>query len=187
MSLNEEELSLLDLLSRFWWLMFLRGLIVSSYGILTFISPAHAVDASIALFGLYMFLFGLLTLIMGLRAHLLAWRISTFITPGIISIIAAASMFVLPGITILGVLGLGGIWSIIVGLVEIVLAIRLRKAFLHQITLLIAGAVSTFLGVSILVSPWKILLMDLWKIQITALVLGASLSLLSFGMRHIRD
>jgi uncharacterized membrane protein HdeD (DUF308 family) len=73
------------------------------------------------------------------------------------------------------------------GLMEILLASRLRKAFFHQLTLLTAGLVSAFLGVSMLMSPWKILMLDLWKIQVAALFLGTILSLLSFGMRHIKD
>jgi uncharacterized membrane protein HdeD (DUF308 family) len=167
--------------------MLLRGLAVSLYGLLTVISPDNAVDVSVSLFGGYLLLCGILTLIMGLHAHRLAWRISTFIIPGAISIIAAASVLVLPGITILGVLGFVGLWSIVIGLMEIMLAIRLRKAFFHQITLLTAGSVSTLLGGSILLFPWEILFLDLWKVQVAALFIGASLSFLSFGMRHIKD
>ena len=184
---NNEEATLLGLLSRFWWLMVLRGLAVALYGLLTFVSPDNAVMASASLFGIYMLLIGVLALVLGLRTHRLAWRIGTFIIPGLISILAAAMAFVLPGITMIGVIGLGGIWSIVVGLMEIILAIHLRKAFFHQITLLTAGCASTFLGASILRWPWKILLLDLRKVQVASLLLGTLLSLLAFGMRRIKD
>ena len=184
---NNEEATLLGLLSRFWWLMVLRGLAVALYGFLTFVSPDNAVVVSASLFGIYMLLIGILALVLGLRTHRLAWRGGTFIIPGLISVAAAAMAFVMPGITLIGVIGLGGMWSIVVGLMEIILAIHLRKAFFHQITLLTAGFASTLLGASILRWPWEILLLDLRKIQVASLLLGVLLSLLAFGMRRMKD
>ena len=94
-------LTVADLLARNWWLLALRGLAGVLFGILAFVWPA------ITLFVL-VYLFGAFALVNGICSLVLAWyaprgypRFGALILGGILSIVAGLIAFFLPGIAAL--------------------------------------------------------------------------------------
>jgi uncharacterized membrane protein HdeD (DUF308 family) len=177
MTSYEEDKPLLDLLTRYWWLMACRGFVIALYGGLIFVRPYKTTLAFIILFTLYMLVSGLIALVLGFQSRTGPLRISAFLLPGAASVVIGLAVFTFPG---LGVLAL-------IGLAELLLAIQLRKVLRHKWALLLAGALSCLTGGSVLIRPIYIVFLDSWKVGTASLLLGTILIVLAIQMRHITD
>jgi uncharacterized membrane protein HdeD (DUF308 family) len=88
-----------------------------------------------------------------------------------------------PGITTLGLLFYIAIWAITTGVLELVVALRLRKQLTREWLLIMTGVLSILFGVAIIVNPGAGALAIVTLIGIYALVIGAILMGLSFRLR----
>ena len=177
-------LTVADLLARNWWLLALRGLAGVLFGILAFVWPA------ITLFVL-VYLFGAFALINGICSLVLAWyappgypRFGALILGGILSIVAGLIAFFLPGITALGLLIMIAAWAIVIGVIEIFAAVQLRKVIRNEWPLILAGLASVGFGVVLLLYPAAGALVLVWWIGAYALVFGILLMILAFRLRR---
>jgi uncharacterized membrane protein HdeD (DUF308 family) len=187
MTSYDEDKPLLDLLKRFWWLMACRGFIMAAYGAFVFIFPYTTTLVFIVLFTLYMLASGIIALILGYRSRNRPHRLSAFFLPGLASIIIGLTVLLLPGLAILALIGLVGIWSLLLGLTEFLLAVQLRKVLRHKLALLIAGTLSCVAGASVLLRPIYIVFYDSGRVGAAALLLGTGLIVLAVQMRHVTD
>jgi len=183
----EKDEPLLSIVEHYWWLMAFRGLIVLVFGVLIFLKPEITTLFFVTLFAVYMVLNGLFSLFLGIRARTGNWRISTFFMPGILSLFAGLVIYVAPGLAAIALVGMVGLWSVIIGLIELLLYTELRKVLLHRWALLLAGLLSGFAGAALLLRPFYIVMLDEWPVGETAIVLGAALMFLAFRLRHVRD
>lgn len=177
-------LTLADLLARNWWVLALRGLAGVLFGILAFVWPG------ITLFVL-VYLFGAFVLINGVCSLVLAWyaprgypRFGALILGGILSIVAGLIAFFLPGITALGLLIMIAAWAIVIGVIEIFAAVQLRKVIRNEWLLILAGLASVGFGVVLLLYPTAGALVLVWWIGAYALVFGILLMILAFRLRR---
>ena len=177
-------LTLADLLARNWWLLALRGLAGVLFGILAFVWPA------ITLFVL-VYLFGAFALVNGICSLVLAWyaprgypRFGALILGGILSIVAGLIAFFLPGITALGLLIMIAAWAIVIGVIEILAAVQLRKVLRNEWLLILAGLASVGFGVVLLLYPTAGALVLVWWIGAYALIFGILLMILAFRLRR---
>src|SRR5690348_3827429 len=119
-------------LSRFWWMLALRGLIAILFGILAFILPGMTMVTLVFLFGFYALLNGVLALAHAFSAPKGHPRFGALIFSGIVSIAAGVLAFIWPGITALSLVLLIAAWAVINGIFEIATAIRLRRVIPHE-------------------------------------------------------
>jgi uncharacterized membrane protein HdeD (DUF308 family) len=187
MTSYEEDKPLLDLLTRYWWLMACRGFVIALYGGLIFVRPYKTTLAFIILFTLYMLVSGLIALVLGFQSRTGPLRISAFLLPGAASVVIGLAVFTFPGLGVLALIGLVGAWCVLIGLTELLLAIQLRKVLRHNWALLLAGALSCLTGGSVLIRPIYIVFLDSWKVGTASLLLGTILIVLAIQMRHITD
>jgi len=148
---------LVDILSRTWWLLLLRGLAAIAFGTLTWFRPGISLAALVLLFGVYALADGVLGV-------------------GVLALLA-------PGITALALLFYIAIWAIAAGVLEIVAAIRLRKEIEGEWLLLLGGLVSVAFGLILMARPAAGALAVLWLIAGFAVVFGALLVILAFRVR----
>jgi uncharacterized membrane protein HdeD (DUF308 family) len=177
---------LVNEIARHWWLMALRGVAAISFGILTFVWPGITLLTLIILFGAYTFTSGVLSLVMGAEAPARSRRFSSFILPGLISIAAALITFALPGLTALTLLVIIAFWSMAIGVMEVTLAVRLRRVIANEWMLVLAGIVSFLFGTFILIWPGAGALALLWWIGGVSLFFGVMLIALAFRVRHLK-
>src|ERR1700752_775067 len=115
-----------DELARHWWLMRLRGLVAIIFGILAFAWPGLTLAVLVILFGAYAIVDGVLGLISAFRGDthhrvLLALE-------GVVSVLAGIVAFVWPVITAFVLLYIIAFWAIVTSVIEIIAAVRLRRA-----------------------------------------------------------
>src|SRR6185295_3674660 len=80
--------------------------------------------------------------------------------------------FLMPGVTALVLLVFIAAWAIVLGVFQIVGAIRLRKEIDNEWTLGLSGALSVLFGIVLLIAPGAGALALIWVIGAYAIVFG---------------
>ncbi len=91
-----------------------------------------------------------------------------------------------PAITTLSLLFLIAFWFIFKGVLEISLAIRLRREIKHEWLLGLAGVISILFGALIMLNPGSGALAVLWLIGIYALFFGILMVLFGFKVKSLK-
>lgn len=182
--MNEQRANFIDLISRNWWMLALRGLVAVVFGILAFVWPGMTLVALVYLFGAYALADGILALAAAFSAPKGYPGFGGLIFGGLVSIATGVLAFLWPGITTAALLILIAAWAIVTGVMEIVAAVELRRVITHEWLLILAGIVSVVFGGLILMRPSSGALALIWWIGGFALVFGILLMALSFRVRR---
>jgi len=181
-------LPLLRSLAENWWLLLLRGIAAVAFGILAIIWPGHTLLALIYLYGAYALVDGIFALGAAIFGHsggmVPRWWLAVI---GVIGILAGLVAFALPGMTAVILLLLIASWAIIVGVLEVIGAIRLRKEIEGEWWLIISGLLSIAFGVILFVRPGSGALALIWVIAIYAILAGASLIGHAFRLKNFKQ
>ena len=181
-------LPLLRSLAENWWLLMLRGIAAVAFGILAFIWPGITLLALTYLFAAYALIDGVFALGAAIFGHtggmVPRWWLAVV---GIIGILAGLIAFAWPGMTALLLLLLIASWAIVIGALEIVGAIRLRKEIEGEWWLIISGLLSIAFGVILFVQPGSGALALIWVIGIYAILAGGSLIGLAYRLKNLKQ
>jgi uncharacterized membrane protein HdeD (DUF308 family) len=167
-----------------WWLLALRGLIAVVFGVLAFMWPGATLITLVWLFGAFAMVNGLLSLVLAAKTPKGYPRVGSLLLGGLLGILAGFLAFVMPGITALSLLILIAAWAIVTGVMELVVAVRLRKIITNEWLLILAAIASVGFGVILLLQPAAGALALIWLIGAWALVFGILLMILAFRMRN---
>ncbi|MFI7680314.1 HdeD family acid-resistance protein [Actinophytocola sp. NPDC049390] len=173
---------MLELLSRRWHLVVLRGVVAVLFGILAIAWPGITVLALALLFGIYTLLDGITSIVMGVgqgtdRAYL--------ITLGVLGVAAGVIALVWPRITVIALLVVIAVWAIVAGVMQIAAAIRLRKVIRDEWFLALSGIVALVLGLLLIVQPAAGAIALVIAIATFAVVWGLILVVLGFRLRTL--
>src|SRR5262249_39474025 len=102
---------------------------------------------------------------------------------GILDIAAGIVAFVVPGLTAFALLMFIAAWAIVMGVLQIVSAIRIRKEIDNEWLLALSGVVSLLFGIVMIVSPGAGALAAAWTIAAYAAVFGVMLIAFAFRVR----
>jgi uncharacterized membrane protein HdeD (DUF308 family) len=174
-----------DLLARYWWLLALRGLAGVLFGILAFIWPGITLFVLVCLFGAYALVNGVLSLILAWKAPKGFPQTGSLILGGILGIAAGLITFFMPGITALGLVIVIAAWAIVVGVMEIVAAIKLRKVISNEWLWILAGTLSVVFGILLLLQPAVGAVVLVWWIGAFALAFGILFLILAFRLKRL--
>jgi uncharacterized membrane protein HdeD (DUF308 family) len=177
---------MLDLLSRNWWLLALRGLAAIIFGVMAFVWPAATIAVLVILFGAYAVADGVLAIAAALSNVVGQQRRWSILLQGVVSLAIGIATFVWPNVTALTLLYLIAVWAITTGILEIVVAIELRREMSNEWLLVLSGIASIVFGVLVIVFPGAGALSVLWMIAAYAVVIGVLLLGLSFRLRNLR-
>lgn len=168
-------------LTRYWWVLVLRGLVSVLFAGFAFLNP-HAAFATLVLaLGLFLLVDGATALYLGLRMRDKDPDWWMVLLEGVLGVALGVLTFINPDITAAGVILFVALWCLVTGVFEISTAIRLRKEIDNEWLLGIAGGLSVAIGLLMLFNPTAgALSITLW-IGIYALLFG--LLLLGLGLR----
>lgn len=164
-----------------WWLFALRGVLAVVFGILALVQPVAALAALVLVFGVWAFIDGIDALALAVTG----WRSWQLIVVGLVGIGVGIFTFVRPGITAIALYAAVAAWSIARGILEIAVAIELRKRIEGEVWLIIAGVASIVFGVLMIVLPIAGVLALAWLIGVYALLFGGVMIALSLRLRRV--
>jgi uncharacterized membrane protein HdeD (DUF308 family) len=185
-----KETIMLEILSRHWWAVALRGVAAILFGVLALVWPGITVFALVIVFGAYALVDGAFTLLAafgsrdggrttrGSRVWLFARGIAGILT----GIIAAAW----PDITALALLWVIALWATATGVFDIVAAFQLRKEIQREWLLALSGALSVLFGVLLIVWPAAGILTLVVLVGTAAIAFGITLLMLGLRLRRER-
>jgi uncharacterized membrane protein HdeD (DUF308 family) len=142
-----------NVLIRNWWAVLLRGALGILFGIGTFLWPGLSFAALVLVFAGYAFVDGVFSLVSALRGRTGRDPRWLAVLRGLSGLAAGILTLVWPGITAFALLYLVAAWALVGGVLEIVAAVRLRKAITGEWLLAISGVLSIALGIMLILFP----------------------------------
>jgi len=170
-----------EMLLRSWWMLALRGLLAVLFGVLAIAWPGVTLLWLVALFAAFALLGGAVSAYAALkyRASDEEWWLVLLL--GLVGIGAGVIAVLQPALTALVLVLLMGANAVATGVLDIAIAIRLRRTIQGEWLLILAGAVSILFGVMVFLYPGAGALALVWLISLYAILTG--ILLLAVAMR----
>jgi uncharacterized membrane protein HdeD (DUF308 family) len=174
------------MLSRYWWMVALRGLLLLLFGLAAILWPGVTLTVLVLWIGAGFLVNGAFVLgaaIVGRDVQGRGW----LLLDGLLGIAAGILTFLYPGITGLVLLWLVAGWAILSGALQIAVAVQFRKVIRGEWMLGLAGALGIVFGVLLIARPGVGLLTLALLIGWFALFYGVLLIALGFRLRGLAD
>jgi uncharacterized membrane protein HdeD (DUF308 family) len=174
-------------LARWWWTFILRGVLAIAFGVVAFLSPPATIAALVLLFGAWALVDGVFHIAGAIqdRSRNRSWWLA--VLEGVVSIIAGVLALAFPAFAAVSLLLIIAAWSIVTGVVEVVMAIRLREQITGELWLAIAGILSIVFGVLLFLFPTSGAITIVWIIGAFAIAFGIAMIVLGWRLRGIHQ
>ena len=174
---------MVEQLIRNWGWVAARGALAIGFGALTLFYPGITLVTLVALFGAYAMVDGVALIVSAIVKRRTQPRWGMLMVGGMVGIAASVLTFFWPGITALALVAIIASWAIVMGIIEITIAIRLRKEITGEWAMVLSGLLALAFGVLLIMNPGRgALALVLW-IGAYAVVSGVLLLLLAFRLR----
>ncbi len=160
-----------------WWLLVLRGVLAVLFGAFALTHPLAALAALVVVFGIWAFVDGM----SAFGLYLAGWRWWPLVVIGLIGLAVAVVTLLRPGVTAMALYAAVATWAIVRGVLEITLALALRRQIEGEVWMILAGLSSIVFGVLMVALPAAGMLALAWLIGVYALVFG--IFTIALGMR----
>ncbi|HYI52576.1 MAG TPA: HdeD family acid-resistance protein [Microlunatus sp.] len=166
-----------------WIWAVVRGVLAIIFGIIAMVSPIGTAVVLAVVIGIFAIVDGIVDLIDAIR-HRGTSGVGLRVFLGIVSLLFGIIILVWPGKTLAFMVILIAIWSILIGALQIISNIGIRKeapgAWVWGV---VAGAIGVIFGILVLVWPGIGLVSLIWLIGIWAIVFGVALIVLGIQVR----
>lgn len=186
-----EKRPIAQLLSRFWWMILLRGVLAVLFGISAFVWPEMTLVTLTMLFAAYAFVDGIFEILHAIshRKEIENWGL--LLLEGGFGIAFGVIAFMAPELTTtVGAVIVAfyiAAWAIVTGAMRIAMAVRLRNEIEGEWLLGLSGAVSILLGLVIMMRPAVGALGLLYFVAAWAILLGVLLIAFAFKARQFAN
>jgi uncharacterized membrane protein HdeD (DUF308 family) len=181
-ALNPRPRIMLHAMAKNWWLFLLRGLAAVIFGVIAFMMPGIGIASLVILYGAYAFVDGIVALAAAFsgEAKDQRWWLAAI---GLLGLAVGVLTLMMPGVTAMALLYFIAFWSIAIGVMQIIGAIRLRNEIDNEWWLGLGGLLSVLLGVFMIAMPGAGALGLIWAIASFAIIYGVTLIMLSFRLK----
>lgn len=176
---------MLRFLSDAWWALVLRGFVAVLFGVMALVWPGIGLLVLAVLFGAYALLDGAFSIagaIGAIRRHERWWTLALI---GVISLAAGVITLTWPGLTLLALFFILAARAVLIGIVEVVMAVALRKEIRGEWVLIVEGLASIAFGVLFFIWPLAGALAILWVVAAYAIIIGMLSIGLGFRVHHM--
>ncbi|HEU4697797.1 MAG TPA: DUF308 domain-containing protein [Gemmatimonadales bacterium] len=173
-------------LTRNWWLVALRGLLLLLLGLAALFWPGITLAVLVIWVGAALFVNGLIALAVAIAGRDVEGR-AWLVIEGVLGILAGIFTFIYPGLTQFALLWVVAAWAIVAGIAQVAAAIQFRKVIQGEWLLGLAGVLAIVFGVLLFVYPIAGLVTLALLIGWFAILYGAALIALGVRLRGLRD
>lgn len=167
--------------SHYWWIFLLRGITALLIGLLALFAPGVTFTSLVIFLGAFMFIDGILSIIAGISARKRVREWGWYIVSGLFGILIGVITFINPFATAVALVYMAALWAVVVGIVEIVIAFRLRKEITGEGWYIAGGILTIIFGILIMTNPGAGALTLTMVFGIYAVI--AAVMLISLGIR----
>lgn len=183
---NNIERQLANTLARNWWKLLLRGVVAILFGVLAWLLPGISLTLLVLFFGAFVLVDGILGVWIAFSGRKETENWWELLLWGLVGIGIGILTFVAPGATAVAFVIFVAAWAIATGVLQIVVAIRLRKEIEGEWLLILSGLASVVLGILFMLQPGTGALAMVWLIGTYAVIFGVLLAILAFKMRSFQ-
>lgn len=170
-------------LARGWPIFMLRGVAGIIFGLLALLLPGAGLALILGFLAAFLAVDGVSSIIQAIRGGAEGGRSKLWQwIDGLASLGAAAALLLLPGLSAVFLVTLVGAWSVVIGVMRLVLAFRSGSVLLG-----LMGALAVLVGAWMIVSPGPGLLALIWLIAAQAIVAGGLFLALGWRLRRIAN
>lgn len=171
-----------DILVSNWWAVLLRGVVSLLFGLATLLVPGLSLVALVLAFGIYALADGAFAVAAALRRSTGETR-WVHVVEGVLQIAAGLVTLRWPHVMAFSLSYLVAAWAMVIGVLRIIAAVRLRKAITGEWLLALTGVGSIALGMLFLSFPAAgAIAIGLW-VGAYALAMGIALMALGWRLR----
>lgn len=170
-------------LAKYWWVFLLRGIFGVLFGVLAFVLRGLTLATLVLVWGAYAFADGIFSLWSAASGSTQSddrWLVGL---QGIIGLAADIITLIMPGATAIGLLIAIAAWSLVIGVLQIAAAIKLRKEIEGEFWLGLSGLISIFFALFIIARPGEGALAIIWIIGSYSLIFGIFLIAFAFRIK----
>jgi uncharacterized membrane protein HdeD (DUF308 family) len=175
----------IQILKQRWWTLALRGVVAILFGIGAFVWPQLTVLAIVILLAAFAFVEGIFALISAFGWGLPAGQRVLLILLGLLGLAVGVIAIVSPGIAAFTIVFWVAWWAIIGGVIQIVVAVEMRKAIENEWLLVIGGLLSVLFGILLIWRPIAGVLTLTWLFGFYALMYGVIMLSLGFRLKSL--
>jgi uncharacterized membrane protein HdeD (DUF308 family) len=187
---------MIRMLIKNWWLLFLRGVLAIAFAIFIFVFlpfvPAPllrqlAFAGLAAIFALFAFASGVLTMIAAVRGAGQGGSSWLMLADGIAVTAGGGIILLSPGLTLLRLIQIIGLTALVIGMLELLAGIHLRRHLTDEWLLIIGGVTSIAFAACLLLTRVATVQPALTWIAIYALANGLALLGLALRLRRLKN
>jgi uncharacterized membrane protein HdeD (DUF308 family) len=165
-----------------WWMFAVRGVLALIFGVLALLHPLAALMAIVFVFGVWALVDGVSALTLAFAGPR-SWQLALV---GVLGIATGAITFFWPGLTALGLYAAVAVWSIVRGVLEIALAVELRRIIRGELWLILGGLTSILFGALLIALPLAGVLALAWLVGVYAIAFGIIMCALALRLRRLK-
>jgi uncharacterized membrane protein HdeD (DUF308 family) len=181
--LTVEEKFIIPEIAINWKWMIVRGVISLIFGVLVVFYPFKAAFALALFFGAYAFADGFFAIVSLFTSRIAREHFWSFLVTGVTGIAAGILIFLMPELSLYGLILLVTVWAIVTGIFDIISAIKLRKIIDGEFLMIVSGLLSIVFGVFVFIRPLEGLVVMTYLIGFYAVMFGILYIILGFSMR----
>jgi uncharacterized membrane protein HdeD (DUF308 family) len=176
---------MLALLSKYWWVLVVRGVMATALGVFAFMWPQETITALVVVFGAIALVDGTVAIVASIAGHSLTPYWWVLLLQGLLGTGVGMLTLFNPAITAVALLLYIAVWAIGMGVLQVIAAVQLRHDITGEWWLALGGIASVSFGVLLIRNPAAGALAVLWLIGVYALVWGVMLMVGGFDVRRL--
>ena len=176
---------MLALLSEYWWVLVVRGVMAIALGVFAFAWPQETIAILALVFGAIALVDGVFAVAASISGHRLTPYWWVLLLQGLLGIGVGVLALFNPAITAVALLLYIAVWAIGMGALQVVVAVRLRHDISGEWWVALAGIAGIAFGILLIRDTAVGAIAVLWLIGSFALVWGVVSLLSGFDVRRL--
>lgn len=170
-----------------WYIFLLNGLVAIFFGMLLLVTPMSTIVAWTLYFGLLVMLSGLIMFFIAYRNMKSKKSYTVMMIESILAFLIGGVIVFYPRSTWDVFLVMIGIWATMMGLLQIVMAVRMQKKVSHHSLFTINGVITLVFGLLLLINPIPTSRVLFIIIGLLAVVAGVMLLYLAVKVKGVKE